>query len=70
MKKYLTNSRGFTLIELLVVIAIIGILASLIIVSLSGARQKANDTTIKNNARNIDSALAQYNLDNGGRYVD
>src|SRR3990167_7695115 len=57
------KQRAFTLIELLVVIAIIGILASLIIVSLSGARGKAQDTQRKNNARNIDTALAQYYLD-------
>lgn len=64
----LVQRRGFTLIELLVVIAIIGILAALIIVALSSARNKATDAQLKNNARNLDTALAQYYQDNGATF--
>ena len=54
MKKY---NRGFTLIELLVVIAIIGILASVVLVSLNSARKKGNDTRVISDVNQIRTAL-------------
>ena len=43
------STRGFTLIELLVVIAIIGVLASVVMTSLSAARGKGEDAAVRSN---------------------
>lgn len=58
------KTYGFTLIELLVVIAIIGVLASIVLVSLGGARAKASASKAKSDLAQIMTALELYQSDN------
>ena len=60
--------RGFTLIELLVVIAIIGVLSSIVLVSLNTSRAKARDAQRVSHLREAQKALETYANDNGGSY--
>ena len=61
--------RGFTLIELLVVIAIIGVLASILLVSVNSARSRGRDTKRVGDVRNLTLALEMY-YDAIGQYPD
>ena len=60
-----TRSQGFTLIELLVVIAIIGILSSVVLVSLNQARGKARDAARISAVQQMEKAIELYYFDHG-----
>jgi len=61
--------RGFTLIELLVVIAIIGILSSVVLISVGSSRNKAKDATIKADLATVRAQAEIYANDNNNAYT-
>ncbi|MBI4709112.1 MAG: prepilin-type N-terminal cleavage/methylation domain-containing protein [Candidatus Portnoybacteria bacterium] len=69
----LGKNKGFTLLELLVVIAIIGVLSTIIVVSVNSARAKARDAKRITDFKAISTALelfydqvGQYPISSGG----
>ncbi len=66
LRRNLVIAHGFTLIELLIVISIIAVLASIGILTFSGAQAKARDASRKSDIKNIQNALRLYFNDYGG----
>lgn len=60
------NQSAFTLVELLVVIGIIGILASLLLPALAGAKMKSYTARCSSNVRQVVMAVMSYTGDNDG----
>ena len=58
--KKMNKNKGFTLIELLVVIAIIGILSSVVLASLSSARNKGKDAAVKSQLASMKAQAELY----------
>ncbi len=59
---------AFTLVELLVVIAVIGILAALLLPTMSAAKAKASQTACLNNQKQLGTGMMMYCDENGGAF--
>ena len=59
----MNNKKGFTLIELLIVIAIIGILASIVIVSLGDQTEKAEKARVQSELAQLPTIATLYRED-------
>jgi prepilin-type N-terminal cleavage/methylation domain-containing protein len=57
---------GFTLIELLIVIIILGVLAAIVVLSVSGISDRGKTSACKASISTIDTAAEAYVAKNGG----
>ena len=62
--------RGFTLVEIMIVVAIMGLLAAIAVPGFLRARKRSQATTVKNDLRLIDDAIAQYALETSKKSGD
>ena len=67
MKRYKSPRRAFTLIELLTVIAIIGVLAAILIPTVSRVRKSARSTQSQSNLRQLGLAFQTFAADHKDR---
>lgn len=59
------SMRGFTIVELLIVIVVIAILAAITIVAYNGIQNRANDSAIQSDVRNIFMKVKELEAING-----
>lgn len=54
------RKEGFTIVELLIVIVVIAILATISVVAYNGIQERANDTIVQNDLRDISKRMDMY----------
>jgi len=62
----MTRRRGFTMIELIVSVAVIGVLISMLLPALGGARESARGVMCTSNLRQLVTAWRVYANENNG----
>ncbi|MDD5748665.1 MAG: prepilin-type N-terminal cleavage/methylation domain-containing protein [Actinomycetota bacterium] len=67
-KKPSVGSEGFTIVELMVTLLILGILAGIVVATMSASRSKTQEAACKSNLRNISSAICEYQAAHNGDY--
>ena len=65
MAKNLRGQRGFTLIEVVAAAALIGIMATMLLPSLTGANDRVKNARLQNDLATVDQAIALYRMDEG-----
>lgn len=58
------RSLGFTIVELLVAIVVVGVLASIVLISYTGVRQRAIQASLQSDLTNASNLLKIYQTDN------
>jgi len=62
------NRKGFTLIEMLIVVAIVGLLASVVVLGIGNARERARDAKRAGDIRQIQNAAESYYAGGNNQY--
>lgn len=65
MTKVLRRQGGFTLIEVVAAAALIGIMATMLLPSLSAANDRVKNARLQNDLTTIDQAIQLYRMDEG-----
>ena len=65
-----SREAGFTLIELLIVIVVLGILAAIVVFSLSGVTGQSKSASCNSDAKTVEIAVDAYNAEIGTFPVD
>lgn len=60
-----SQHRGMTLVELLIVVAILGILAAIVVPTVSNARERAQVNAIATDLKSLTDSIQRYHVDHG-----